>query len=269
MSDASTIPTSSEVKLAPMSIGKIMDRALRLTPVVFGQLFFFYALYSAVTVAMSLPFITNNPGATIGVLVLGFIFGVMAYFALMYVSAAYWLGGTMTTSQAISKISGSIILRCLWLFIVTGFIAFLGFLLFIIPGVIYSINRCLAPYILIVEDTSVDEAIKKSKYLMTRGKWYSLSGPYMRVTAIFIVVFVISLTASGIQIGAAAVLAGSEFASKLSAIINFAAQLLQHFAGTVNCLCYVGLFYDLCARYEGSDLGADLDKLGSTEHGSN
>jgi len=70
-----------------------------------------------------------------------------------------------------------------WVSFLTAIVLFGGFLLFIIPGIIFTIWFLFAPYILVSEGTKGMKALFRSKDLV-RGKWFQV---FWRIIIIFIV----------------------------------------------------------------------------------
>ena len=80
-------------------------------------------------------------------------------------------------------------LRFLALNLVVGLITGLGFILFIIPGIIFAIWFLFAPYILLTEDTGIFEAMKGSKALTKNYRWNLLG----RFISMIIIILVLSI----------------------------------------------------------------------------
>ena len=250
--------------LEPMSIGSILDRAVRLTPGLFDKLMIAFGCLAAASVVINFPDVASFSillTVLLGIFI--WLFGFCISVVTMAMAAEHWHGRKITLREGMQRLSVSMLFRFIGLSIRVGIITMLGLLLFIVPGVIYAINRILSWYILVVEDTSIDEAVQKSKFLMTRDRWYSLSGPYMRVTAIFIVVFIVSMIAGMLTAGSMALLISDGYVQMAGAVVQFVTLMIQYLAQALSALCYVGLYYDLRARYEGADILDDVEKLGT------
>lgn len=88
-----------------------------------------------------------------------------------------------TTSQAIK--SGSKYLGRYALLVIAVSLALVGlYLLFIIPGIIFTIYWLFAAYILIGENKGVIESIKRSKAIV-RGRWWRVLGYYLLLILVF------------------------------------------------------------------------------------
>ncbi|HDZ54809.1 MAG TPA: hypothetical protein ENI19_01000 [Candidatus Nealsonbacteria bacterium] len=76
-----------------------------------------------------------------------------------------------------------------WISFLMGIIIFFGFLLFIIPGIIFIIWFSLATYVLVAEDLTGTKALSRSKQLVS-GNWWKV---FWRFSVITIIAIVISL----------------------------------------------------------------------------
>jgi hypothetical protein len=65
----------------------------------------------------------------------------------------------------------------LWIFILAGLTTFGGFLLLIIPGIIFAVWFLFAPYVLIIKDTRGISALAISRQLVRGNWWYVLGTP--------------------------------------------------------------------------------------------
>jgi len=89
-----------------------------------------------------------------------------------------------TTSQAIkssSKYLGKYILL-----VIAVSLALVGlYLLFIIPGIIFTVYWVFAAYVLIGENAGVTESMKRSKAIV-KGRWWRVFGYYLLLMLVFI-----------------------------------------------------------------------------------
>ena len=243
-----------------MKVGQILDRSLRLFPRVFYRALIWFVIIALLGTAANLFMLDS---ILLG-MALSFVQGILNYVLLLAVTlmaAEWWHGNQVSLSDVRDRISASLVFRLLGLSIWIGVVTMLGFLLLIIPGLVYMLNRILAPYVLVVENCSMEYALKKSKYLMTRGKWYSFSGPYMRISGLLFIVMIISWF-SGLAAGFSQQLyAQQSLAWYVSAAMTFFSFLLVQFFSVFNYLCLVGFYYDLRARYEGADLLNSIEGL--------
>lgn len=88
------------------------------------------------------------------------------------------------------------IISYLWVTILVGVITFAGFLLLVVPGIIFAVWYSLALYILVAEDLRGMKALSRSKQLV-RGYWWSV---LWRFIVVFLIVMVAIILFSFIPI---------------------------------------------------------------------
>ena len=260
----------------PMPVTRLMDRAIRLFPKVARRLLplLLLAAWCGFLKTLKIPPVTV--AATIIHLLLGFYIPICGTF----VAAGAWLGTETTFRAARAQTSfrlmrrffgiglwmvGGMLLPCVGaalILYVVGLpvaLAVLG----IIPGLIYMSNRLLAGYVLVLENSTLGEAMRKSKFLMTRGRWYSPRSPYMRLSALMLLtmVFAIGIGALTGGLNAVNVSAKGGLYVEISYLLTFTALLLTELVSIFGYLCFVGFYYDLRARYEGADMMAEVAAL--------
>ena len=76
-----------------------------------------------------------------------------------------------------------------WVAFLAGIIAVLGFILLIIPGIIFSVWFCFSSFVLIFEGVRGLKALKKSKEL-AKGYWWPIFG---RLAALMIAAILVSM----------------------------------------------------------------------------
>jgi hypothetical protein len=116
----------------------------------------------------------------------------MLYFALCIWSAAALIfasvkDGSLTVRGAYRE-AGRFILSYLWITVLVGFITAAGFLLLIIPGILFTVWFSLALFIFAAEGVHGINALRKSKEYV-RGKWWSIA---WRIAFIFVTLFIFS-----------------------------------------------------------------------------
>ncbi len=107
--------------------------------------------------------------------------------------------------KAIYREAYAKILSYLWINILVGLIAFVGFLLIIIPGIIFAVWFSMAVYILIFEGTRGTKALSKSKELVKNYFWQVLwrwVAPYFFFGLIVLTVIYIPIYIIGLLLGA-------------------------------------------------------------------
>lgn len=252
----------------PKSIGKILDGGFKFLPKLAKELL---PLLLLVTALQTLQNSSNTLGSlgldasVLGIVILASYiiaipFQIYLYFAQILLASNAWLEKDASLQAVKKRIKFSMLWRVIGLSLRVTVITLLGLLLLIIPGIVYAVNRVLSYYILIIEDCSIKEALDKSKFLMTQGKWYQLSSPVMRLTGLWLIIMMVSLI-GGLFVGGGAALGAMGFASIISLTALAIGVFVAVIAGLFNLLCFVGFYHDLCARYQGADLMSQIENL--------
>ncbi len=80
------------------------------------------------------------------------------------------------------------ILSYFWISLLVGIITFLGFLLFIIPGIIFTIWFSLATYVLVAEGLTGTKALSRSKQLVS-GNWWRVFWRFLVIITVGAIIF--------------------------------------------------------------------------------
>jgi hypothetical protein len=250
----------------PMGIGQILDRSLRLTPGIFVKLSIWYLGLAGLTTGgvyllASREFAKVLSG--VGCLFVAIILSIPLYFLVVLLSKEHWFGNTDAgVFDVASGISFRLAFRAIGLFIWVGFFTFLWSMLLIIPGLIYMFNRALSFYILVIDDTGVLESVDKSKFLMTRERWWKRRSPALRLSGIFLVHFLVSLVFNFLSQGAGHLFAQpGDLTSTVALSVQFFSTFASYFAGLFAGISMIGFYYDLCTRYEGADILSSIEEL--------
>lgn len=102
-----------------------------------------------------------------------------------------------------------------WVSILTGLIAMAGFLLFIIPGIIFSIWFSLAAYVLVSEDLKGMKALRRSKQLI-KGYWFKVFWRFIVLGFLITIIYIVFSS----PISFISVLLNIPFAQNITNIIN-------------------------------------------------
>lgn len=121
------------------------------------------------------------------------------------------------------------ILPALGIWIISGVICFIGYLLFIIPGIIFSIWLCFAIYALVLENKGVIESLSRSKQLVS-GHWWSV---FWRSIVLGVIVVGFSLVISGISI---------IFGQSITSLISLFASVIQSLIIMFVCVPFAVFF---------------------------
>lgn len=238
----------------PMRVGEILDRSFRLvvplTKSIFPALLFLASLHTfSLYMRADLNYFAWLLGEIIGWLgdyYIGLLVTILA--------ADVWLEREPAFPRAAQKLTIGLIFRSFVCSMQFAFMTAFFTFLFIIPGIIYACNRILAMTILLVENVQVPRAMKWSKRLMKRGRWYSFKSPAMRVTGVLLVNFLavgFLVTLDSGRLAAEDVL-GVQTMSWV--IVTTLSGVLARVGTAFSALSLVGFYYDLRSRYEGADL---------------
>ena len=237
----------------PLSFSGIMDTTFRIFSQEFKTLALLSLLFNTPALAIQLGARylqeANEPGLLVALSLVAIISSIICSGlltgAVIQVVSARYLGERLTFAGALGrtvpilgKIIGTSILVGLWVF--------LGFLCFIIPGIIWIFTLALTMPALVLEGVGSSEALARSKQLVkyNRGKV---------VGTIFgsgLLLFLMS-AALGVlwHVGLAAVEIGPE---SITAMVG--EQVLGYLLGPIYNVALVILYYDVRIRHEGYDL---------------
>ena len=87
------------------------------------------------------------------------------------------------------------LISIIWVDILTSIFIIIGFILFIIPGIMFSVWYAFALMVLLLDNKKGWQALKQSKEL-TRGKW---QGIFIRLILIYIILIAINVALSTIS----------------------------------------------------------------------
>jgi len=107
------------------------------------------------------------------------------------------------------------ILSYWWISILVGVITILGFLLLIIPGIIFSIWFSLAGYVLVSEDLKGMRALSRSKRLI-KGYWFKVFWRFLTLGFVIVIIYI----AFSLLITPIAVLFKIPFLQNITNILN-------------------------------------------------
>ncbi len=244
--------------LSPLSLGELLDRALRQIMPIFGKMWILFVILALINVGMQVLQGYGQQYFFWSVWVVLFLYSIYLGLIAAFLASAHWCGTDTLLKRALRRLRIWQIVQLVGLFIWVSVATFVGLLLFVIPGLVYAMNRCLVVYVLLIERTTVFGALRKSKFLMTRTKWYSLSGPMMRIFGLSAVLWTMIIALAVIE-GLSATLTlldGIYFSSGL--VVLFFSSLIGGALQIFTQAAYVGFYYDLRTRYEGTDLMAQL-----------
>ena len=245
---------SATSQFEPMTIGMILDRTIRLylqnLSLMIGIIAFTYILPFTIVVVLTLITVAQ-PGNPI-------LPGVMAALtALAWALVAQPLSAGATT-YAIGErfldrqatVGG--VLRVAWsrfgsllgAQIVAGLMVMLGFLLFVVPGVIFMVSYAFVASVIMLENANSAEGRKRSWELARGNRW--------KIFAIWLVVGLLTAFVNGAIDLLVLALVGQS--STVAMVANLAGELVSYIVVPIPTIATVLLYYDLRMRKEGFDL---------------
>ncbi len=235
-----------------MTLGHIFDHSLSLLLKNLRSLWWIFALQALLTI---LDHCSSN-GFFASLLILGAELGlrIVIFLVLLYTSEALWEGRVLTISACFNRIAATRFFVLFELIVRILFWTLLGLVLFIVPGLVYATNRIMAPYILLIENLSVQDSLRKSKFLFTREPWYSLRGAMVRVSWIAFLTLALGFFAGLFFEMAFPLLSIAQntggFEQIPAALFLVAGALVFYGTNLYFALVYFGFYLDLRMRYD-------------------
>lgn len=238
--------------LRPLSLGEVLDTSFGIYRRLFAPLLVISAVTQAIPLAIGV-FVEAAGGMVQqpAVAMLGFglaiVFGAVGTAASTFLVAETYLGGSLTTQEAVLRSTpflGRLIASSLLVSLVAG----MGLVLLIVPGLILLSGLFITPAALVLEDIAAPTLAMSRSWELSRGYRGKVLGA---LAAIFLL-----LVIPGVAIGALAV--GTSDASAAETTLSVGAMIVQAALQIlVYPLIYVlttVLYYDLRVRKEGFDL---------------
>jgi len=202
---------------------------------VIGMLFMCLAMLPAILILVIGG--ASNVGILfiIGIILLLIPVYVGLWFMVSFVRAVALLvdeGKTLTTKEFFSAQNRPFIWKYFWLRILVGIIVFAGFILFIVPGVIFATWFSFASFVLIFEGTKITEALTRSKSYV-KGRTGAVLWRWIYVGLVQILFFI------GLAI-IVAIIPGTA-----GEIVDFIGQLVLNIVWMPLLLIYGYMFYKL------------------------
>jgi glycerophosphoryl diester phosphodiesterase family protein len=240
--------------LRPLSMGEILDVSFQLYRRHFAALAMVALICSGLPVLLSL-FIEASGGmlqhvwltlAYYGIFV---VLSAIATAATVFVVSESYMGRPLSAGEALSRAT-PFLWRVITCSILTGLLVMLGFLLFVVPGIVLLCGLILAFPALVLEPGSTASGSLARSWALTRGSRWRIFG--MLVTlGLLLYVPIVALTAL-----AALVLpdapSGSAMSGGLIGLVM--AAVVQLFLYPLFYCVLTVSYYDLRVRKEGFDL---------------
>ncbi|MCH7641210.1 hypothetical protein IID22_03370, partial [Patescibacteria group bacterium] len=122
-------------------------------------------------------------------LLLFMVISIWSTVALIFVTVRHEESGTV---QGAYRKAGRSILAYLWIAFLVGIISLVGFFLFIVPGVLFTVWFSLAVFVFAAEEIRGVDALRKSREYV-RGQWWSIN---WRIAFVSITVLLFTLLVS-------------------------------------------------------------------------
>jgi hypothetical protein len=243
----------------PLRVGEILDRgfgiALAVTRSALGVMLVISALEGGEEVSVGLLRVGLKLSAVVANL-----FSIVA----LYMAVAAWRGERVSLGSGIRSLRWELLLRSFSAAVWIGFFGMLRLVLLVYPAFNYWLNYALTPYLILVEGMQRKSAMERSRYLMTREPWYSLTGAKMRYSGIVVVSSLLSFSVGFLGVEGVSLSEDIEVLWVRLALMFSTATLSAFLVwGTrvYSQVLLVGFYNDLRARYEGADLiGSDATK---------
>lgn len=198
---------------------------------------------------------------------LSIIFAILSSALIQMVVISYFKCYDETDENPIqlSSIVDSIknnLLSIILLGIVSTFLAIVGFVFFILPGIYILIVLSLSSYVLMIENVGIGEAISRS-FKLINGKWWSTFG---LLFVMFICVGILGM-AVGIPAGVVSFFEASNLLQGEASILYIATTAITSaFTTILNSVIYVALgfqYFSLVERHDNLGLRRQINNLGS------
>jgi len=247
--------STRDLYLEPMTTGMILDRSFRL----YMQNF---ALMVALSAMVNVPLLIFSVGApllqqtNIVFACLGALVGLVTVCLSLLIVAPLvtgaatkaigerFLGNEITAVEAL-KFAWNYVFTLLLIQIVVGLIVFAGFLLLIVPGIIWGLSYSLVSPITVLEKSKDGAAIRSRS-------WHLVKGHRWKAFGVLVVVFIAQFLPGSVSILIQFSFGlDSPVASAVGNMISGIAGLLTY---PLTPIAFTLLYYDLRIRKEGFDL---------------
>jgi hypothetical protein len=246
------------VALRPLSVGEIIDASFQVYRRHFG------ALATIVLVCNSVPLLLQifveasgggrqHPGMMLGYYILYVVLSSIATAATVFVVSESYLGRSITAREALNRATpfvGRVIMASL----LFGFLAVIGLVLLVVPGVIIVCGLVLTTPALVIEALPSATAALGRSWNLTRGFRLKVLGLLFLLAVIMVLPWLAITMLMGV-IGAMAAMGGAGRAPLLFVLLGITiGGLVQFFLYPLSHAALTITYYDLRVRKEGFDL---------------
>lgn len=238
--------------LRPLSLGEVLDTSFGIYRRLFAPLLVISAVTQAIPLAIGVYVeaaggMVQQPAVAMLGFGLAIVFGAVGTAASTFLVAETYLGGSLTTQEAVLRSTpflGRLIASSLLVSLVAG----VGLVFLIVPGLILLSGLFITPAALVLEDIAAPTRAMSRSWELSRGYRGKVLGA---LGAIFLLLVIPGLAIGALAVGTSDASAAETTLSVGSMIVQSALQIL------VYPLIYVlttVLYYDLRVRKEGFDL---------------
>ncbi|MFP5356262.1 MAG: hypothetical protein ACLGIK_14130 [Gemmatimonadota bacterium] len=238
--------------LRPLSLGEVLDTSFGIYRRLFAPLLVISAATQAIPLAIGVFVeaaggMVQQPAMAMLGYGLAIVFGAVGTAASTFLVAETYLGGSLTTQEAVLR-STPYLGRLIASSVLVSLVAGLGLVLLIVPGLILLSGLFITPAALVLEDIAAPTTAMARSWELSRGYRGKVFGALSAILLLLII--------PGLAIGAFTV--GTSDASATEATLSAGAMAVQSALQIlVYPLIYVlttVLYYDLRVRKEGFDL---------------
>jgi uncharacterized membrane protein len=260
--------------LRPLSTGELLDRTFSLYKDHFGLFVGIIALPHLLTLALQLSKVSLRPETSVAGAINAGLWAIALGIVTLIVSAAsqaatviavsqLHLGRSTSVMEAFSKVKHQI-LKVVGLTMVIGLGVGVGFLLLVIPGIIFTMMWSLAVPVTVLEDRGIMDSISRSAELTQGSRWRIFVVWIMFIILSFAIAFLIEWPI-GLAVGLSGQRAAASAGVQVSAAVaDFIAQCL---VGPLATIAFSLLYYDQRVRKEAFDLQHMMETLDATQPG--
>jgi hypothetical protein len=242
-------------RFEPMTVGMILDTTVRLylqnMALMIGIIAFSYLPYLIFLVLATA--VTSTGGQAPELLIIASFIAAVLWMliaqplsvgATTYAMSERYLQHPVTIGEAL-RAAWKRYATLLWAQAIVGLVIMVGFLLLIIPGILWALSYALVAPVIMLEPVSARQGRQRS--------WELVSGERGKVFLVLVIVSILTAVVSG---GVEAILPWLVDTTSLSGqlTLQVISQLVSYLVLPVPTIATVLLYYDLRIRKEGFDL---------------
>lgn len=266
-------PGNGPPQLRPLSIGEVLDVAVKLVVRNFGpvaivtllvllplallQVIVFSAVIDTEAVDGEVGFVSDSGaiGATVVTVLLSALGNILVTVAVFRLLAGAYLGERVRW-QASLAFAGKRLHSAIWLAILYGLLVVIGFILLFLPGIFIAVALSVSFVALCVEDKRGTKALRRS-FGLVRGRWWATFAILLLALLIIIVVSIVF----GLLSAAVTAVLPTEAVLPLLLVNQLVGLVGSLVTDPLLAAVLVVLYLDLRVRKEGFDLRVLADQL--------